>query len=406
MKQFGLTFLLTVLMSMVGAKASAYDIAVENADGVTIYYNYIAEGLELEVTNGRNNYYSFYDYYKGNVVIPEEVTYMNRTRKVTAIGKEAFRDGSLNSITIPNSVTTIGESAFRDCRTLPSVTIPNSVTTIGKAVFAGCLNLATVTIPNSVTTIGEWAFDRCALISVEIPNSVTAIGCGAFSGCDLTSVTIPSSVSSIEDQTFQNNNLTSVTIPNSVKSIGDEAFYLCDKLTSVSIPNSVTTIGNYTFYRCSGLTSVTIPNSVKSIGNRAFDCDNLATVVSLIENPVAIETAFSKNTLMNATLYVPFGKKEAYKSTEGWKDFVFIEEVATDDVASVSAQEILIQSEAGLLTVEGVEDGTEVSVYDVNGTQPGSAISRNGRAVINTKQKAGSVAIVKIGNRSVKVILK
>ena len=103
--------LLTLLMSMVGAKAYAYDFAVENADGVTIYYYYINDGKELGVTykDYNNNNYS------GSVVIPEEVTYMNRTRKVTSIGERAFAWCSgLTSVMIPNSVTSIGEKAFMD----------------------------------------------------------------------------------------------------------------------------------------------------------------------------------------------------------------------------------------------------------------------------------------------------
>ena len=113
----------------------------------------------------------------------------------------------MTSVTIPNSVTSIGDGAFSDCRGLTSVTIPNSVTSIGEYAFLGCSGLTSVTIPNSVTSIGGAAFYDCSgLTSVTIPNSVTSIGGGAFRGCS---------------------GLTSVTIPNSVTSIGDKAFWNC-----------------------------------------------------------------------------------------------------------------------------------------------------------------------------------
>ena len=120
MKKLNLTILLTVLLSMVGTKALAYDIAVPNAEGVTIYYNYSADGTALTVTRGE---------YQGIIVIPEKVTNMNMTRKVTSIGDLAFAGCSgLTSVTIPNSVTSIGNYAFCDCSSLTSITIPNSVT--------------------------------------------------------------------------------------------------------------------------------------------------------------------------------------------------------------------------------------------------------------------------------------
>ena len=115
-KQIKLTFLLTVLMSMVGTRVFAHDIEVANNDGVMIYYNYTNDGTELAVTYRGSSYYAYENEYSGNVVIPKKVTYMSITRKVTSIGYRAFMDCSgLTSITIPNSVKSIGNSAFYNC---------------------------------------------------------------------------------------------------------------------------------------------------------------------------------------------------------------------------------------------------------------------------------------------------
>ena len=248
---------------------------------------------------------------EGELVIPNTVT---------SIGNSAFRGCYyLTSVTIPNSVTNIGERAFSYCSGLTSVTIPNSVTSIGNYAFYNCSKLTSVTIPNSVTSIGESAFSNCSgLTSVTIPNSVTSIGSSVFGYCSglkevhisdltawckisfgsynanpleyahnlylngslITDLVIPNSVTSIGNYAFYDcSGLTSVTIPNSVTSIGSSAFGYCSGLTSVTIPNSVTSIGSSAFYGCSGLTSVTISNGVTSIGSSAFyNCSGLTSV--------------------------------------------------------------------------------------------------------------------------------
>ena len=199
----------------------------------------------------------------------------------------------LTSVIIPNSVTSIGRSAFAYCSGLTSLTIGNSVTSIGISAFYACSSLTSITIPNSVTSIGNFAFHSSGWYNSQ-PNGILyldnwligykgekpsgklaiteetrGILCYAFQGCSgLTSITIPESVMSIGDYAFQGcSGLTSVTIPNSVKSIGNSAFSYCSGLTSVTIPNSVTSIGGYAFDGCSGLTSVTIGNSVTRLGD-------------------------------------------------------------------------------------------------------------------------------------------
>ena len=203
---------------------------------------------------------------------------------VTSIGDGAFWDcRSLTSLVIPESVTRIGEFAFCCCESLTDIVIPDRVTRIGEFAFSGCESLTDIVIPEGVTSIGGSAFKNCiSLTDIVIPDSVTSIGNYAFSGCEsLTDIVIPEGVTSIGDRAFDGcRSLSSVVIPDRVTSVGEYAFNGCFSLTDIVIPDSVTSIGGGAFCGCWSLSSVVIPDSVTSIGEYAFsDCRSLSSVV-------------------------------------------------------------------------------------------------------------------------------
>lgn len=325
MKQLNFSFLLAVLISMLGIESFA--ITVGNVN-----YNFINNNSELSVAIGD---------YSGNFVIPSSVAYDGKIYKVTKIETGAFKALSgLTSVSIPNSVTDIGNEAFKACKNLTSVTIGDNetsvtigegVTRIGNAAFESCSNLSSLTISNNVNSITGAAFRYCtALTSVVIPNSVTFLGGDAFCGCSgLTSVSIGNSVTTIGGGAFNGCiSLTSVTIPNSVTTIESAAFYGCKSLASIIIGNNVTDIGYIAFFNCSSLTSITIPGSVAKIGNEAFrGCYNLISVTVLREEPVSINNLYTFSNRRKATLYVPAGCKDAYATASHWKEFNKILEI-------------------------------------------------------------------------------
>ena len=321
-KNISFSILLTLLMSMVGVKAWAYDAEMNG-----IYYNF--SGTEAEVTSDNNKY-------TGSVEIPKTFMYNGITYTVTSIGMKAFWGCSdLESVTIPNSVTSIGFEAFWHCDGLESITIPNSVTSIGEEAFAYCELLKNVTFPYSVTSIGQWAFYNCSTLqSVTIPSSVASIGREAFYECCLTSVTVDWLVPiSIGENTFSNNTSTKLIVPYGCKEAylasdywkdfmiedngnilfeDEEVKTLCvdnwddnndnelskAEAAAVTVLGEVfknneaitsfnelqyflglTSIGIDAFNGCSGLESITIPYTVTSIGDNAFSgCSGLTSI--------------------------------------------------------------------------------------------------------------------------------
>ena len=204
---------------------------------------------------------------------------------VTGLGKDSFSIDDLysplyeihlnkiHSVTIPQSVTSIGKDAFTNCRGLNSLTIKDAAISIGDWAFAQCYSLSSLSLGKNIKTIGDHAFDDCrGLTSVTIPQSVTSIGQKAFNSC------ISLTTLSFGEKSFGEN------IETNIETIGNDAFYYCIALKEVTIPQSVTSIGNDAFGQCHDLQSLTIKDAATSIGHRAFlGCTSLATI-SLGEN--------------------------------------------------------------------------------------------------------------------------
>ena len=296
-----------------------------------------------------------------NIIIPNAVS---------IIGDYAFTScGSLTSIIIPNSITTIGSFAFFDCpltQFLVDTENPNYSSVDGVLFNKNQTTLISYPqgklgesyiIPNSVTSIGSSAFKHCThLTNITIPNSVTSIGGGAFSNCtQMTNITISNSATSIGGYAFEKCiNLTNITIPNSVTSIGDLAFWGCSKLRSITIPKYITSIGFGAFYGCSILASIysyaiTPANIIISSNN---------------DYPYIFDGMIYRNT---GILYVPSGSKPAYQGQIQWNSFNIVEMTTAIQTEKINSIHLYPNPVTDNFHINGIEGIGTIMLSDLNG---------------------------------------
>ena len=240
---------------------------------------------------------------------------------VTHIGEYAFYSCSaLTSISLSHTLTDIANNTFRWCTSLSSITLPKNLLTIGSSAFYGCTSLSSITIPNCVNSIEDQAFGKCSsLISISIPETVTYIGANAFAETPWYD-NQPDGVLYINNVLYQYKGSmlpnTSIDIKDGTISISHKAFEYFNSLISITIPSSVTFIGYQAFMCCPNLKSVTCK----------------ATKI-----PQIYWSTFKEVPLSDATLYVPMESLNDYKTTEYWNEFgtiLPIGETAVENVES------------------------------------------------------------------------
>lgn len=401
MKTNRIKTLLTAVLLSLCASVSAYDFTVDG-----LYYNIVSlEDLTCEITYG-DKVDEYHGTYSGDIVIPETVTYNNKTLTVVKIGENAFYYCSeLSSVIIPQTVTYIGSQAFMRCIAITGITIPNSVTFIGYQAFGNCISLNNIVFEDGDKTL-EWdnndisftIFYGCPIDSLYlgrnlkrtekynayglfqdssvkkliVGNTVTEIENRSFYGCEkLTEISLGNSVTTIGKSAFRNcDNLTEISLPNSVTTIGESAFYDCENLTKVSLGNSVTKIGDFAFKDCENLTEISLGKSVAEIGSGVLSkCENLTTIYSLNPTPPTFESdEFTNKQYINMNVYVAKGSLAAYQTADIWKNFWNLQEYSTD-------------TGIGNITVDGVQEN---KIYDLQGRKQDAP--QHGINIINGKK--------------------
>jgi hypothetical protein len=277
-----------------GMSVAIYASLAEQTPETTLYALWLDENLKSEGTGNTIRITGYESPPSGELRIPRGITEIGNLSP-TALGPFVGCDG-ITSITMPDSLTSIGAHAFENCRGLSELRLPDSVKAIGGWAFKGCVNLGSLDLGDDIQIIGGESFKACdSLESVIIPSGVVSLGSAAFLSCDslssvvfervvedigtgvfadcdlLTSVILPGGLEEIPHSMFYHcDGLSAIDIPSSVTEIGQIAFAYCTSLSSIDLPDELLTIGKYAFEYCSSLSAITIPQGVKNMGEHAF----------------------------------------------------------------------------------------------------------------------------------------
>lgn len=377
---------------------------------------------------------------------------------VKIIGEGAFSGCEmLKEATIPSSVETIERTAFMNCSQLEEIVIPNSITTIEECCFCGCENLKKVVLPNSLQYIKAGAFYRCAFESLELPNSIVSIAgksidplYGAFSCCkNLKEIILPDAITNIAVYAFYEcSALKTVYIPSNVSTINASAFEKCEALenvycyaieppythndvfkdafieyTNLYVPENA--IDNYksatpwmNFKTINAINGTNIekcdnPTITYINGELKFACatEGAEFVSEITDTDVAMH--YNASISLTATYYISvYATKSGYANSDVvtatlcWINAEPKTEGINNSIANVRAYSVLIQNYGNVISVSGADSGTPICVYDVSGKIVGSTTVSSETTYINTNLTRGQIGIIKIGEKSVKLVVR
>jgi len=260
-------------------------------------------------------------------------------QSLITIGSGAFGYTAITEIDLPDGLDCIDNYAFSSCRQLERVRIPKNLTQLGDGVFSGCSSLKEVNLPTQLTKVGSSMFSFCSsLIRMDIPAGVKEIAYQAFYQCSaLQSVNFPDGLETIGGSAFKLcNSLNQVILPNTVSSISSNAFDWCSSLNKVSLGSQLEKLG-WEVFRGSKIKEITLPATLRECGHYILsECKDLESITILATTPPRIESDWAvmvpRVKFDTATLYVPKGSGNAYRSAVEWKNFQNIveKEMATE----------------------------------------------------------------------------
>lgn len=332
----------------------------------------------------------------------------------------------MTSITIPSSVTSLGEACFYCCSALTSITIPSSVTSLRDRCFDGCRSLTSITIPSSVTSLGKSCFRSCSgLTSITIPSSVTSLGGNCFSGSGLTSITIPSSVTSLGGYCFVDcTNLESIYFK------GKCSYFISNaeipKACIIYVPAEYLqdykdVLGpDYKFIYAwnpngSGdddkpVTQCATPSVFYGAGKLKFSCETAGAKYhyTISDKDMATDALSEDGNVSLSAAYAisVYATADGYKTSEKAKATLYWVNANLENATNINqarTRGVVASAHDGIVSISGLDNGEVVKFYAADGKLIGSSSAVDGTASCAVSE---TMVIAKFGDNAIKVAVK